>query len=98
MAFIKRSWTPAEADEWTKEDLFACIFAVLSYIFLTVGTALTFLLLPIGFITLAAGILSCLIMFWIINPKLKVISADYEQKQKEYLIQLEKSVKWEEDE
>lgn len=97
MSFIKRSWTAAEADEWTKEDLFACIFAVLSYILLTIGTALSFLLLPIGFITLAAGIVACLIMFWIINPKLKVISADYEQKQKEYLIQLEKSVKWEED-
>ncbi|MDZ7336618.1 MAG: hypothetical protein ONB33_14805 [candidate division KSB1 bacterium] len=97
MAFIKRSWTAAEADEWTKEDLFACIFAVLSYVLLTIGTALSFLLLPIGFITLAAGFVACLIMFWIINPKLKVISADYEQKQKEYLIQLEKSVKWEED-
>lgn len=97
MAFIKRSWTPPEADEWTKEDLFACIFAVLSYILLTLGTALSFLLLPLGFILLAGGIIACLIMFWIINPKLKVISADYEQKQKEYLIQLEKSVKWEEE-
>ncbi len=97
MALIKRNWTPAEADEWTKEDLYACIFAVLSYILLTIGTALSFLLLPVGFIILASGIAACLIMFWIINPKLKVISADYERKQKEYLIQLEKSVKWEED-
>lgn len=97
MAFIKRSWTPAEADEWTKEDLFACIFAVLSYIMLTVGTALSFLLQPVGFVVLAGGIIATLLMFWIINPKLKVISSDYEQKQKEYLIELEKSVKWEED-
>jgi len=97
MALIKRNWTPAEADEWTKEDLYACIFAVLSYILLTIGTALSFLLLTVGFIILAGGIAASLIMFWIINPKLKVISADYEQKQKEYLIQLEKSVKWEED-
>ena len=97
MSLIKRTWTAAEADEWTKEDLFACIFAVLSYILLIVGTALSFLLRPIGFIVLAAGIVATLLMFWIIDPKLKVISSDYEQKQKEYLIDLEKSVKWEED-
>ncbi len=97
MSLIKRTWTAAEADEWTKEDLYACIFAVLSYILLTVGTALSFLLRPIGFLLLAAGIIATLLMFWIIDPKLKVISSDYEQKQKEYLIELEKSVKWEED-
>lgn len=97
MSHIKRSWTAREADEWTKEDLYACIFAVLSYIMLTIGTALSFLLMPIGFIILAGGIIAVLLMFWLINPKLKVISSDYETKQKEYLIELEKIVKWEED-
>lgn len=97
MSIIKRTWTAAEADEWSKEDLYACIFSVLSYVLLTVGTALSLLLIPIGFIILGVGIIATLLMFWVIDPKLKVISADYEQKQKEYLIDLEKSVKWEED-
>jgi len=51
MAFIKRRWTPKEADEWRKED-------------------------------------------WI--AKLKMISSEYEKKQKEYLLQLEKIQTWEE--
>lgn len=97
MSLIKRNWTALEADEWSKEDLYACIFSVLSYVFLTVGTALSLLLIPIGFIILGIGIIAMLLMFWVIDPKLKVISEDYEQKQKEYLVDLEKSVKWEED-
>ncbi len=97
MSFIKRHWTAREADEWSKEDLIACIFSVFSYILLTLGVALSLLLLPIGFITLAIGIIVTVLMYWVINPKLKVLSTDYEKKQKDYLIELEKIVEWEED-
>jgi len=97
MSFIKRSWTAREADEWSKEDLIACIFSVIAYILLTIGVALSLLLLPIGFVTLAIGIIATIVMYWVINPKLKTLSADYEKKQKNYLIELEKIVEWEED-
>ena len=97
MAFIKRTWTAKEADEWTKEDLAAVIISPLIYFLLTLGTALSLLLIPVGFVLLGLGILLLLVMVYIINPKLAVISEDYEKKQKQYLEELERKVKWEEE-
>lgn len=96
MAFIKRRWTPKEADEWRKEDWIAILLSVLAYITITVGSALSFLLLTSGFIIFGVGILLTLLMYWVIDPKLKMISSEYEKKQKEYLLQLEKIQTWEE--
>jgi uncharacterized membrane protein len=96
MTWIKRNWTPHEADEWTKEDWMAIVLSPLSYIFITFGLALSLFLLPLGFIFLGIGILITILMFWIIDPKLKVISEDYEQKQRKYLENLEKIQRWEE--
>ena len=33
-------------------------------------------------------------MHWIIDPKLKALSAEYEKKQQDYLHDLEASVRW----
>jgi uncharacterized membrane protein YgaE (UPF0421/DUF939 family) len=96
MGFIRREWTPAAADEWTKEDWLAIFFSAISYIGLMIGTALSLLLLPVGFIILAIGIGSALLMAYIINPKLNKISSEYEKKQKEYLEYLERTERWEE--
>ena len=95
MPLIRRSWTPHEADEWCKEDWFAIIISPLSYITLAVGTALCFLLIPIGFILLAIGVALTFLMFYIIDPKLKQISLEYEKKQKSYLKELERITRWE---
>lgn len=97
MALIKRNWTAKEADEWTKEDLFTVILSPVIYFLFTVGVALGALLMPLGFILVGAAIVLTLLMIYIINPKLTVISGDYEKKQKLYLEELEKKVKWEED-
>lgn len=97
MALIRRTWTVKEADEWTKEDVIASIIAALVYFLLTIGVALSALLIPAGFILLAASIVLTGVMIFIINPKLSVISEDYEKKQKKYLEELERKVKWEED-
>ena len=95
MTLIRRQWNAKEADEWRKEDWFAIILSVIAYILLTVGSALSFLLLTSGFITLGLGILITFLMYWIIDPKLKTISNEYEKKQKDYLRQLEDIQKWE---
>ncbi len=97
MALIKRTWTAKDADEWTKEDLFASILSPIIYGLFTIGPALAALLMPIGFILTGVGILLTLLMVFIINPKLAVISEDYEKKQKQYLDELERKVKWEEE-
>ena len=41
MKFIKRSWTPVEADEWTKEDWITIIISPIAYILMMVGVALS---------------------------------------------------------
>lgn len=96
MSFIKRTWTAAEADEWTKEDWLAILISPMAYILIMLGVALSFLLLPTGFILLGVGGLATAIMHWIIDPKLKAISDEYEMKQKQYILELERSVRWEE--
>ena len=96
MAWIKRTWLPHEADEWTKEDWIAIVLSPLSYIFITFGLAMSLFLLPVGYIMLALGVIITVLLFWVINPKLGVISEDYEKKQREYLDELEHIQRWEE--
>jgi len=72
------------------------ILSVIAYFTLTVGVALSLLLLTIGFIVLALGIGFTLLLFLIIDPKLKAISSGYEKRQKEYLESLERVQRWEE--
>ncbi len=96
MLGIKRRWTAAEADCWTKEDYLVFVISPLIYIFLAVGTALSLLLFWYGWVLLAFGIVLLLVMIWIIDPKLKAISEDYEAKQKKYLEDLERIARWEE--
>ncbi len=95
MPIIRRTWTAREADEWTKEDWITVIISPLCYIILTLGVIWSLLLQPIGFILLGIGSLLTFVMHWIIDPKLKSISEEYEKKQKEYLEQLERLVRWE---
>lgn len=95
MSLIRRVWTPGAADEWRKEDWIAILLSVVSYITLTVGVALSFLLLTAGFIILGVGIVITLLMYWVIDPKLRMISFEYEKKQKDYLQRLEEIQKWE---
>ena len=71
------------------------IISPIIYMCYMVGTAMSILLLPVGFVVLAVGIVLNLWMVYIINPKLKKISSEFEKKQKRYLEELEKKVKWE---
>ena len=95
MSWIKRRWTAVEADRWTKEDYLTFVISPLIYVLLMIGTALSLLLRWYGFLLLGAGIVLLLLMLWIIDPKLKAISEEYEVKQKQYLEDLEKIARWE---
>jgi len=96
MALIKRKWTAHEADEWTKEDWIAIVISPFSYILICMGLAMSLFLLPLGFILLGIGIVITVIMFYVIDPKLKAVSSGYEKKQHEYLQELERIQRWEE--
>jgi dipeptide/tripeptide permease len=96
MPFIRRQWTPREAEKWTREDTITVIISPLVYVLLMIGTALSMFAMWQGFVILGAGVILMLVMFWIINPKLTSISGEYEKKQKGYIEELERTVKWEE--
>lgn len=96
MAWIRSKWTPHEADEWTREDYLAMLFSSLAYIFFTIGVGLCFLLPLWGILCVAAGIVCSLIMYGVIDPKLRTLSTEYESKQKQYLEELDRIMKWEE--
>ncbi len=95
MSFIKNKWTAKDAEEWGREDWIAITLSALSYITLMVGSALSIMLIPSGFVILGIGIVSAILMYKVIDPKLKTISSSYEAKQKDYLHQLDEIQKWE---
>ena len=97
MPFIRRQWTPREADEWTREDTITVLLSPLVYVLLMIGTALSMFVDAAGFRDSRRGrSILMLVMIWIINPKLSSVSEGYEKKQKEYLEELERTIKWEE--
>ncbi len=55
MAFIRRKWTPEDADEWTKEDLIASILSVLTYVTLSIGLALALFGMWQGYVLFLGG-------------------------------------------
>jgi hypothetical protein len=95
MGWIQRKWTAEQADRWTKEDYITFILSPLIYFLLALGVALSLLLLWYGWIILGVSVVLFVVMVKIIDPKLKAISEDYEVKQKKYLEELEKIVRWE---
>lgn len=96
MALIRRTWTPKEAEEWTKEDWYTVILSPLIYFLFTIGIAMACLFMTAGIIMVVVAVLLTLLMVYIINPKLTAVSDSYEKKQKQYLEELEQKVKWEE--
>ena len=96
MSWIRTKWTAEQADRWSKEDYLTFILSPLIYVFLAVGVAFSLLLRWYGWVILGLSLILLVIMIKIIDPKLKAISADYEAKQKDYLEELEKIVRWEE--
>ena len=89
---FRKDWTSAEAEKWTIEDTATVIISPLIYLLLLMST----LLMPAGFLMLALAVVLIVVMVKIINPKLSAISEAFEKKQKQYIEELEKKVKWEE--
>jgi hypothetical protein len=92
---VRRNWTAAEADEWTKEDWIAIVISPVAYLCIMIGVALAALLMVSGFVLLGVGIVLTAVMHWVIDPKLKAISDVYEKNQAHYIEELERSTRWE---
>ncbi|MBD3178509.1 MAG: hypothetical protein GF417_02360 [Candidatus Latescibacteria bacterium] len=91
---MKRDWTPREADRWTGADTLAVILSPVIYFLILLGFSMAFMLKVSGFIIVGATVVLTIILAKIINPKLDAISRGYEEKQKEYIEELENKLKW----
>lgn len=91
-----KDWTPAEADEWTIHDIAASVFSAIAYTGIAIGIAGTLLLQPWGYGALIGGVVSIILMYKIIDPKLKALSTEFELKEKEYIKRVDKTTRWEE--
>jgi UPF0716 family protein affecting phage T7 exclusion len=95
MGIFEKNWTPEQADEWTVHDLIACVLSVVSYVLVAVGSAAALLLLVWGFVALAIGIICMVLMYRVIDPKLRAMSKAFAKRQQQYLEQVDKAVRWE---
>jgi antibiotic biosynthesis monooxygenase (ABM) superfamily enzyme len=94
MAWIRRSWSPEAADEWTREDYIGIILSVISYFTIAIGVPMAFFGW-LGWLLVIVGVVSLLLMVYVIDPKLKAISTEYEKQQKRYLEELDRKIRWE---
>ncbi len=92
--FVRRTWTAEEADAWSREDWMAIVLSPLVMALGMVGAANLFLgrVSGVAQLGLAAGL--GWLMFWIIDPKLRAVSVEYEQRQARHLEELERKMRW----
>lgn len=95
MDLFHERWSPEQADEWTIHDLLAGVLAVISYTLTAVGTAGALLLRTWGFVALIIGVLCTILMYLIIDPKLRAMSKAFAERQDEYLKHVERTTRWE---
>jgi len=94
-SLIKRSWTAAEAEEWTREDWIVIALSPLVMASFMIGVASLLVLRPGGLALTLFAVVGTLVIYWIIDPKLRAVSAEYESRQAQYLDELERGVRWE---
>ena len=95
MERLRKDWSPDQADEWTIHDLLASILSVLAYMLVAIGTAGALLLQVWGFVALVVGIVCVVLMYRVIDPKLRAMSAAFAKRQDEFLKHVDKTTRWE---
>jgi len=91
---IRRTWTPEQAEAWSREDWIAVVLSPIVYALIIMGVARLLLGLLDGALITAAALAGGVLLYWVIDPKLRAVSVDYEAKQARYLEELERSVRW----
>jgi Na+/proline symporter len=94
---IKRVWTADEAQDWSREDWIAIVLSPLVYGCVLFGLVRVLLLQPSGLWLLLAALAKALAIYWVIDPKLRAVSIEYEQRQAGYAADLDRRMRWEND-
>ena len=91
---IRRSWTAEQAGEWTREDWIVIVLSPLVFASILFGLTKLLLLQISGLWLLLAAIAGAAAIYWVIDPKLRAVSQEFETTQAKYLEELERSVRW----
>ncbi len=91
---IRRSWTAEQAAEWTREDWIVIVLSPLVFAGILFGLTQLLLLRLTGLWLSGAAVAGAVVMYWVIDPKLRAVSHDFELTQARYLEELERSVRW----
>jgi hypothetical protein len=94
---IRRQWTPEQADGWTREDWIAVVLSPVVFACLMIGVTKLLLLQPAGLWLIAAAVLGTGMIYWVIDPKLRAVSREYEAQQASYVDQLERRLRWQDE-
>ena len=92
---IQRRWTAEAAEEWTREDWIAIVLSPVVFALFMIGVAKLILGQPAGLMLTLLGVALAVLIYWVIDPKLRAVSHEYEAKQAGYLDELEQKLKWE---
>jgi SSS family solute:Na+ symporter len=95
--FIRRSWTPEQAEDWTREDWIAIFLSPCVMGALMIGVTKLLLLQPGGLWLVLGAVLGAGVIYWVIDPKLRAVSSEYEEQQARYVEQLEKRLRWQDE-
>ena len=91
---IRRTWTAEQAGEWTREDWIVIVLSPLVFAFILFGLTKLLLLQISGLWLVLAAIAGAAAIYWVIDPKLRAVSEEFETTQAKYLEELERSVRW----
>jgi hypothetical protein len=91
---IQRTWTAASAQSWSREDWIAIVLSPIVFACILIGVTKLLLLQRSGLWMTLAAILGSGLLYWIIDPKLRAVSVQYEAQQAEYLRELEQNIHW----
>jgi len=94
---IRREWTAADAQGWSREDWIAIILSPLVYGAVLFGLTRLLLLQFSGLWLLLAAVAGSLAIYWVIDPKLRAVSIEYEERQAGYAAELDRRMRWEND-
>ena len=92
---IQRRWTAEAAEEWTREDWIAIVLSPVVFALFMIGVTKLILGQPAGLMLTLLGLALAVLIYWVIDPKLRAVSHEYEAKQAGYLDELEQKLKWE---
>jgi solute:Na+ symporter, SSS family len=91
---IKRHWTDEEAQEWTREDWIAIVLSPLVYGLILFGLVDLLLARGPGVAMLLLAAALWMVIYFVIDPKLRAVSVDYERRQAQYVRRLEERMQW----